>query len=169
MDIQKSEQRPAGAMLGGKRCGVTTHCSERIIVGTNDIMGLVVVVNFGGETGSTTDAQIRNKTPGVVTGIAPLFDVAQTGGSIDEGPFLHVKYIVAAARFDDLPYASFGIQVWVDNMINRVIWRQFMAKLDDDQSSLILNITVVHNADVAFLALVVDDGPSRIFGYLGND
>ncbi|KAG2351307.1 hypothetical protein BDR07DRAFT_1420094 [Suillus spraguei] len=51
-------------------------------------------------------------------------------------------------------------------MINRNLWRQFIAKLNDDLSSLVLNTTVVLDADVAFLASVVDDAPSRIFGYI---
>ncbi|KAG1745723.1 hypothetical protein EDB19DRAFT_1826700 [Suillus lakei] len=46
--------------------------------------------------------------------------------------------------------------IWVDKVINRVLWKQFIAKLNDDWSSLALTATVVLNANVAFLALVGD-------------
>ncbi|KAG1789061.1 uncharacterized protein HD556DRAFT_1311628 [Suillus plorans] len=51
-------------------------------------------------------------------------------------------------------------------MFNRVLWRQFIAKLNGDQSSLALIATMVLNANVAFLALVVDDALSKTFSYI---
>ncbi|KAG1761609.1 hypothetical protein EDD22DRAFT_847647 [Suillus occidentalis] len=56
--------------------------------------------------------------------------------------------------------------IWVDKMINRVLWRQFVAKLNDDWSSLALTATVVLNANVAFLSLVVGDTLPRTFSYI---
>jgi len=43
--------------------------------------------------------------------------------------------------------------IWVDKVINRVLWKEFIAKLSNDWSSLALYATVVLNANVAFLAL----------------
>lgn len=48
-------------------------------------------------------------------------------------------------------------------MINRVLYQQFIAQPNDDCSRL--TVTVVLDANVAFLALVVNDPLS----YLGND
>lgn len=56
--------------------------------------------------------------------------------------------------------------IWVDKMINRVLWKQFVAKLKDDWSSLALTATVVLNANVAFLSLVANDTLSRAFSYI---
>lgn len=56
--------------------------------------------------------------------------------------------------------------IWVDKMINRVLWRQFIAKLNDDWCSLALTATVVLNANVAFLTLVVDDAVPRTFSHI---
>ncbi|KAG1732901.1 uncharacterized protein EDB91DRAFT_661144 [Suillus paluster] len=57
--------------------------------------------------------------------------------------------------------------IWVDKVINRVLWKQFIVKLNNDWSSLALTATVVLNANVAFLALV-NITLARTFSYIST-
>ncbi|KAJ8585156.1 hypothetical protein M405DRAFT_797164 [Rhizopogon salebrosus TDB-379] len=58
--------------------------------------------------------------------------------------------------------------IWVDKVINRVLWKQFIAKLSNDWSSLALYATVVLNANVAFLALSWDDTVAKSFSFVST-
>ncbi|KAG2131456.1 hypothetical protein BD769DRAFT_1386677 [Suillus cothurnatus] len=44
-------------------------------------------------------------------------------------------------------------KIWVDRIINHVLWNQFIGKLNDEWTGLALSATVILNANVAFLAI----------------
>ncbi|KAG2122023.1 hypothetical protein BD769DRAFT_1476343, partial [Suillus cothurnatus] len=44
-------------------------------------------------------------------------------------------------------------KIWVDRIINRILWNQFIGKLNDEWTGLALSATVILNANVAFLAI----------------
>ncbi|KAG2121949.1 hypothetical protein DEU56DRAFT_832967 [Suillus clintonianus] len=81
---------------------------------------------------------------------------------------LFIEIISICLFWAPCDYAKELEGIWVDRVINRVLWRQFIAKLNDDWSSLALTATVVLNANVAFLTLVVDDTLARTFSFIST-
>lgn len=56
--------------------------------------------------------------------------------------------------------------IWVDRIINRVLWNQFIGKLNDEWAGLALSATVILNANVAFLAIPSVQDIARLLSYL---
>lgn len=56
--------------------------------------------------------------------------------------------------------------IWVDRIINRVLWNQFIGKLNDEWAGLALSATVILNANVAFLAIPSMQDIARLLSYL---
>lgn len=56
--------------------------------------------------------------------------------------------------------------IWVDWIINRVLWNQFIGKLNDEWTGLALSATVILNANVAFLAIPYVQDTARLLSYL---
>ncbi|KAG1724484.1 hypothetical protein EDB19DRAFT_1759616 [Suillus lakei] len=56
--------------------------------------------------------------------------------------------------------------IWVDQIINRVLWNQFIGKLNDEWAGLALSATVILNANVAFLAVPSVQDVARLLSYL---
>ncbi|KIK36670.1 hypothetical protein CY34DRAFT_16240 [Suillus luteus UH-Slu-Lm8-n1] len=56
--------------------------------------------------------------------------------------------------------------IWVDRIINRVLWNQFIGKLNDEWTGLALSATVILNANVAFLAIPSVQDVARLLSYL---
>lgn len=57
-------------------------------------------------------------------------------------------------------------KIWVDRIINRVLWNQFMGKLNDEWTGLALSATVILNANVAFLAIPSIQDVAKLLSYL---
>ncbi|KAG1724393.1 uncharacterized protein EDB91DRAFT_1255257 [Suillus paluster] len=53
--------------------------------------------------------------------------------------------------------------IYVDKLINRTLWKQFTARLQDDWSALAITATVMLNANIALLALVSDAPLAKLF------
>jgi len=56
--------------------------------------------------------------------------------------------------------------IWVDRIINRVLWKQFIGKLGDQWAGLALSATVILNANVAFLAITTVQAAAKLLSYL---
>ncbi|KAG0702661.1 hypothetical protein DFH29DRAFT_920601 [Suillus ampliporus] len=56
--------------------------------------------------------------------------------------------------------------IWVDRIINRVLWKQFIGKLNDEWTGLALSATVILNANVAFLAIPSVLDIAKLLSYL---
>ncbi|OJA12718.1 hypothetical protein AZE42_02885 [Rhizopogon vesiculosus] len=69
---------------------------------------------------------------------------------------LFIKILSFCLFWAPCDYAKELDGIWVDRVINRVLWKQFIDKLSNDWSSLALYATVILNANVAFLTLQVD-------------
>lgn len=57
-------------------------------------------------------------------------------------------------------------KIWVDGIINRVLWNQFIGKLNDEWAGLALSATVILNANVAFLAIPSVPDTAKLLSYL---
>lgn len=57
-------------------------------------------------------------------------------------------------------------KIWVDRIINRVLWNQFIGKLNDEWAGLALSATVILNANVAFLAIPSVQDTAKLLSYL---
>ncbi|KAG2131491.1 hypothetical protein BD769DRAFT_1386709 [Suillus cothurnatus] len=57
-------------------------------------------------------------------------------------------------------------KIWVDRIINRVLWNQFIGKLNDEWTGLALSATVILNANVAFLAIPSVQDTAKLLSYL---
>lgn len=58
--------------------------------------------------------------------------------------------------------------IWVDRIINRVLWNQFMEKLNDEWTGLALSATVILNANMAFLAISSVQNLAKLLSYLST-
>lgn len=58
--------------------------------------------------------------------------------------------------------------IWVDRIINRVLWNQFMGKLNDEWTGLALSATVILNANMAFLAISSVQDIAKLLSYLST-
>ncbi|KAG2360579.1 hypothetical protein BDR07DRAFT_137445 [Suillus spraguei] len=58
--------------------------------------------------------------------------------------------------------------IWVDRIINRVLWNQFMGKLNDEWTGLALSATVILNANMAFLAISSVQDVAKLLSYLST-
>ncbi|KAG2151603.1 uncharacterized protein EDB93DRAFT_1274012 [Suillus bovinus] len=56
--------------------------------------------------------------------------------------------------------------IWVDRIINRVLWDQFIDKLNDEWTGLALSATVILNANIAFLAIPSVQDTAGLLSYM---
>ncbi|KAG2095904.1 uncharacterized protein F5147DRAFT_717567 [Suillus discolor] len=56
--------------------------------------------------------------------------------------------------------------IWVDSIINRVLWNQFIDKLNDEWTGLALSATVILNANIAFLAISSVSDTAGLLSYI---
>lgn len=56
--------------------------------------------------------------------------------------------------------------IWVDRIINRVLWNQFIDKLNDEWTGLALSATVILNANIAFLAISSVPDTAGLLSYI---
>lgn len=56
--------------------------------------------------------------------------------------------------------------IWVDSIINRVLWNQFIDKLNDEWTGLALSATVILNANIAFLAIPSVPDTAGLLSYI---
>ncbi|KAG1796070.1 uncharacterized protein HD556DRAFT_1362699 [Suillus plorans] len=56
--------------------------------------------------------------------------------------------------------------IWVDRIINRVLWNQFIDKLNDEWTGLALSATVILNANIAFLAIPSVPDTAGLLSYI---
>jgi len=79
-----------------------------------------------------------------------------------------ILFIIASILLFSAPYSHQKDlkEIWVDRIINRVLWKEFIGKLGDQWAGMALSATVILNANVAFLAIPSVHATAKLLSYL---